>query len=145
MFDLVAQFMIDAGNAIMQTSTGSVGLDSAVSILGYVAVIAGVIGGFAKMWTKTRGVGQMLDTFSQKAVENDEVIRRAMSAVVETIPEVNSHLQKYELPLSKIEERVKIGAEQLVKFRDSTVTGSMRSNTITDMPREKSKMMTELS
>lgn len=124
------------GDVIMQTSTGSASLDSIASILLSVGIIAGVIAGFLKQSDKTKKYGQMLDTFSQKVVENDELTRRGFQAVVATVPEVNDTLKKYDAPLDYWDKRVKVSVEQLTDLRDVALPNPKERATAANIPRE---------
>ena len=140
MFDMLANFVIEAATMMKQATTGSPELDSIVSIVLAVGAIAGVIGTFMSQFQKTKHMGQMLDTFSQKTVENEEVIRRGLTAVNEAVPEVTSGLKKYGADLEYINQRVTKGKEQLEFFRDVAVKGSSRADNVTELPREDKKV-----
>ena len=88
MFDLIGQAFINLGTFLQQTTTGSTPVDNIVSIVLAVASIAGVIGAFMKMTPAFRKYGIMVDTFSQKTVENEEMLRRVGAATAEMFPEI---------------------------------------------------------
>lgn len=124
------------GSMIMQASSGSPELDSIVNIVVSVGIIAGVVGTFLKMRGDTHKYGQALDVFSQKTVENEEVMKRIGKAVVETVPEVESHLKKYGAEIAYLEKRTKVGADQLTAIRDTVLPKSSQRATAMDIPRE---------
>ena len=136
MFDLIGQAFINLGNLIQQTTTGSTELDSVVSIILAIAAIAGVIGTFIKQVNKDSKLGQYMDTFSQKTVENEEMLRRVGAAVTDTIPEIKDPLKKYGADLLYLEDRVEKGQRQLELMRDLALKQKERAAAV-DMPREK--------
>lgn len=135
MFEFIIQPLMNLGNMLMQTSTGSTEIDSIVGIVLAVAAIAGVIGSFFKLFEKTHKYGVMMDTFSQKTVENEEMLRRVGSAVVETVPEIEPHLKKHGAELAYLEERINKGRGQLELTRDLALKLKDRASS-TQMPRE---------
>lgn len=135
MFDLLGQAFVNFGTMLQQTTTGSTEIDSIVSIVLAVAAIGGVIATFMKMVPSFHKYGVMMDTFSQKTVENEEMLRRVGTAVVEVIPEVKDPLKKYGADLAYLEERVIKGQGQLELTRDLALKLKDRAHS-TQMPRE---------
>ena len=135
MFEFVIQPLMTLGNMIMQTSTGSPEADSIVAIIIAVAAIAGVAAEFLKRMDKTKKLGQMLDTFSQKGVENEEMMYRVASALRTAVPEIDDHLKKYGADLAYMKNRVTTGSEQLEILRALVLKEKERARQV-EMPRE---------
>ncbi len=139
MFDLLGQALINLGTFLQQTTTGSTPVDSIVSIVLAVASIAGVIGAFMKMVPSFRKYGVMVDTFSQKTVENEEMLRRVGAATQEMFPEIKDVLKKHGAELEYLAERGTAGAGQLELLRNQTLDRKSRANAVS-MPRESKKV-----
>jgi hypothetical protein len=139
MFDLIGQAFINLGTFLMQTTTGSTPVDNIVSIVLAVASIAGVIGAFLKMVPSFRQYGVMMDTFSQKTVENEEMLRRVGAATAEMVPEIKESLKKHGADLEYLAERTTAGAGQLELLRNQTLGRKARANAVS-MPRESKKV-----
>jgi predicted nucleic acid-binding Zn-ribbon protein len=116
-------------------STGNASMDSVVAIVVAAASIATVIGGLLKQNAKTNTVGQYIDTFGQKTLEQEENMKRALLAARSAVPELDEKLKAYKVPLSTIEERIEKAQEQIEFFR--TKTGSKaQAASLKDLPRE---------
>lgn len=135
MFEFIIEPMMNLGTMIMQTSTGNSDIDNIVAIILAVAAIAGVAGSFFKMFDKSKKVGAMLDTFSQKTVENEEMMYRVGSAVRTVIPEIEEPLKKHGADLTYLKSRVTTGAEQLELLRALALKEKERARSV-NMPRE---------
>jgi len=135
MFEFVIEPMMSLGTMIMQTSTGNSEVDSIVAIVIAVAAIAGTVGSFLKMFERFRKQGQMIDTFSQKVVESDEMLRRVGNSVVTMIPELEPELKKQGASLDYLKTRVTTGAEQMAILRALALKEKERAKHL-DMPRE---------
>lgn len=136
MFDLIGQAFVSMGTFLQQATTGSPELDSIVSIVIAVAAIGGVIAEILKRSEKTRKYGQMIDTFAQKTVENEEMLYRGMAAVKTAIPEIEEPLKKHSATLETLKNRTTVGAEQLEILRALALGDKERAKTV-EMPREK--------
>lgn len=124
------------GNLLMQaaTSTGNAALDSVIAIIVSVGIIAGIAAPYLKKLNgRVATIGQYADTFAQKTGENQEEMYRALSAARSVVPELDAALKKYEVPLSKVEQRVETAAQQLEFFRDKKVP---QAANISELPRE---------
>jgi hypothetical protein len=139
MFDLIAQAFINLGTFLQQTTTGASDIDNLVSIVIAIASIAGVIGAFLKMVPGFRKYGIMIDTFSQKGVENEEMVRRVAAATAEMFPEMKEVLKKHGAELEYLAERTTKGAGQLDLLKAQTLGQKSRANTVA-MPRESKKV-----
>lgn len=117
------------------SGTGSASLDSIVAIVVAVASIAGVAAGLLKQNAKTNTIGQYIDTFAQKTLEQEENMKRFGRASRAAVPELDAKLKEYEIPLSNIEKRIEATQEQIEFFRGKTASGS-HADTAHDLPRE---------
>jgi hypothetical protein len=136
MFEFIIEPFMSLGSMVMQTTTGSPELDSVISIVISVGIIAGVVGKFLMLRSDTHKYGQMLDTFSQKTVENEEMMKRIGKAVVETIPEVKEPLKKYGAEIEYMEKRTTVGADQLTTLRDIVLPKDSQRATAANIQRE---------
>ena len=136
MFDLIGQAFISFGTFLQQSSTGNTQIDSIVSIVLAVGAIGGVAASVVKSVNKDSRLAVMLDTFSQKSVENEEIIRRVAKAVVDVVPEVEEPLKKHGADLKYQEERVVKGNGQLAALRDLSIKDKERAKHLVQLPRE---------
>ena len=126
--------MIDFATILMQVAgTGNASLDSIVAIIVAGASIATVVGGLLRQNSKTRVIGQYIDTFAQKTLEQEENMKRFGQATRAAVPELDNELKKYEVPLSNIEKRIEATQEQVEFFRGKKVP---QAADLTDLPRE---------
>lgn len=116
-------------------STGSASMDSIVAIVIAVASIAGVVGGLLKQNAKTNRVGQYIDTFAQKTLEQEENMKRGFMAASAVSPELKEQLKKYDVPLADIEKRIEAAQAQLEFFRGKLPDKS-QAESVTELPRE---------
>ena len=129
--------MFGLENLLMQvaTTTGSASMDSVVAIVVAVASIATVVGGLLKSNAKTNVIGQYIDTFAQKTLEQEENMKRFGRASRAAVPELDVELKKYEIPLANIEKRVESTQEQVNFFRGKT-SKKAQAASVSDLPRE---------
>lgn len=122
------------------TSTGNPALDSVIAIVASVGIIAGIAAPYLKKLSgRVSVIGQYADTFSQKTAENQEEIYRALSAARSVVPELDSALKKYEVPLAKVEQRIVTAKDQIEFFREKTPDKSL-AKSVHELPRENFKV-----
>ena len=132
--------MLGLENFLMQvaTSTGSASMDSVVAIVVAIASIATVVGGLLKANVKTNRIGQYIDTFGQKTLEQEENMKRGFMAINAVSPELKEQLKKYDIPLADIEKRVEAAQAQLEFFRGK-LPAKAQAASVSELPRENFK------
>ena len=127
--------MFDFATILMQVAgTGNASLDSIVAIIVAGASIATVVAGLLKQNAKTRNIGQYIDTFAQKTLEQEENMKRFGQASRAAVPELDAELKKFEVPLSNIEKRIEATQEQIEFFRGKKSVPQAAE--LSELPRE---------
>lgn len=128
--------MFDFASILMQVAggTGNASLDSIVAIIVAGASIATVVAGLLKQNAKTRNIGQYIDTFAQKTLEQEENMKRFGQASRAAVPELDAELKKFEVPLSNIEKRIEATQEQIEFFRGKKSVPQAAE--LSELPRE---------